>query len=882
LTLRPRLDAAFAIDGEWDVTVPGPTAQAWILTEAPLDVREVQVDGVQASLLDAAGTRLWLSPGVHRVVLHAEAVGDVVPLAPAGVQRARVLGDAAGRTLVGLPTEDGWIVGGPAAVTWTTPPARRDEGRLLATRWAVGLDVDEDAVRGRARLTLLPARGDLTGADIALSGIGDDVQITAPAGVSWSRRGDLLSVALDRPRREPVTLGLTWTTALVGEVAAIPVPEADAHGAFRREEAFVLGRDASVGVVPELRGGQPTASAMLPEWATNLSTGTPVLARVGPTSGTVRALRLSPLQAPPVFVDAANWDALVTTDERYLARGTWTVRNDRAGALRVVLPPGCVPWLATVDGQPTPVSIEADGAIRIALPRSVESVGGLLAFPVVLVVQGTTGHDELALPSPQAPVGVRRVTVHLAAGVRAAADGAADGRVPDFDVDEALRWDFGGGGIEAAQAEALYRDAVSAWLDNDTEAATSVLDLLAEQGVDNANIQGLRGNLAAVMAPSKNAEDTGAQRILAQAAARALDDQRAQEDALARAEQALAAGDESIALEALEEADRAAKKMGTAGGERREANLARTDSLRDVYGKDKASGKFVQAPSRAESKPEDVVWETLEDGSRMWHVETENGTFGGVIGGVASGVLGGVAAPPPTTPEPLWAYDTSTVDDLALDPLPTGAAVDGEGSPSLGFDDAEGGGDGIAEVDGLVEARPSPGRGRAPAPEEASNAVARPSAPLTSMTRAPAAKPAFAPPPPPPTGAAPTVTAAPAADEPAPDIAAAATSTPLTAEFLASIPTGRSFQQAVEVEKIVVARGPVDRWAKVGAKEAPSPAPIDRPDVPPVVSTRADLQIPDGTTVLRFQHTLLREGDVRPLRLRLVPDHGRHGPKESR
>jgi hypothetical protein len=854
-------DAVFALDGTWEVVVPGPQAQRWTLTEAPLDVRDVSVDGGAAALLDTAGTSLWLPPGKHTVHILGQAEGDALPLAAAGVQTARILGDPEGRTLVGLRQPDGTILGGPATLTWTRPQARRDEGRLLATRWAVGLDVDEGAVRGQARLTLLPVRGDLSHADVALSGFGDDLQITAPPGVRWTRQGDGLSLHLEAPSREPVTLQFSWTSPLIGAVAAVAVPEAEVLHAFRREEALAVGRDASVGVVPELRGGEPTSTAQLPPWAENLSSATPVVARIGETKGLVRALRLAPVQAPPVFVDAAAWDALVTAEGRFVARGTWTVRNDRAAALRVVMPAGATLLLATVDGQGCAVSRDPDGAIRIPLPRSVESVEGLLPFPVVLAIQGMHEDNGLTLPSPEAPVGVRRVTVQIAAGVRAVGPAPGDGVVDVFEDAGALHWDFGGGDLDAAQAEGLYRDAVSAWLDNDTERASQALDVLRRNGVDNANVQGLLGNLAAVSAPSKNAEDAATQRILEQANARALSDQRAQEDALSRAEQALAAGDEEQALEALEEADRAAKKMGTAGGERREANLARTDVLRSAYGKDKASGKFATAFPRGDFKPDETVPLQMDLGS---------GEAGGTFGGVLGGVLGGVVAADDD--------DEGYVVDGLTPPVaaPVSAPAPKSEAPSLEHASPT---TGAAYDDGAPEATD--------APQRLAEATSRANAAPAYAGERPAPAAAAPPPPPPrPTPSSATTRAAPVLDaaepapvaqfEPPPDL-------PLEEELLATIPAGRAFQQSVAVATRAPARGPAERAkSEQEAKEAHEPSPIDRPDVPAVVATRADLHIPDGATVVRFQHTLLREGDLRPLRLQLAPDHGRHGLKESR
>jgi hypothetical protein len=173
------------------------------------------------------------------------------------------------------------------------------------------------------------------------------------------------------------------------------------------------------------------------------------------------------------------------------------------------------------------------------------------------------------------------------------------------------------------------------------------------------------------------------------------------------------------------------------------------------------------------------------------------------------------------------------------------------------------------------------------APQRLAEATSRANAAPAYAGERPAPAAAAPPPPPPrPTPSSATTRAAPVLDaaepapvaqfEPPPDL-------PLEEELLATIPAGRAFQQSVAVATRAPARGPAERAkSEQEAKEAHEPSPIDRPDVPAVVATRADLHIPDGATVVRFQHTLLREGDLRPLRLQLAPDHGRHGLKESR
>jgi hypothetical protein len=465
-----------------------------------------------------------------------------------------------------------WPARGPLQPAPAPPPPREDT--VVGADVAVGLTVADDATRAAARVVLTPLRGALDDLTLTVVGLPADIadlQIDAPPHVrvtvdpDRARGATTLTLDLDARSAAPLALGLTWTTPLPpGLVASIAVPRVEVPDALRVQRALLVAREQGLSLAPDLRGGASVLPENLPDDARSLVSGTPVLAREGDATGTIQALRVAAAPSPPLFVDVADWRAVVTPEGRWVAQGRLTVRNERAAALDLLLPDGVTLASVVVDGRPTAVTLLPDRRVRIPLPRSVETVSGALAFPVEIGVRGQTAavvgrHAtwDVALPAPDAPIAVRRVTAHLPRGWQDAGRPGDGGQVDAFTEGDALAWTFGGGDLDEDAAEGLYRGAVDAWLRNDLSGAQGLLDTLRTGGVDNAQVVQLQDNLDAfgtkdVGRDGEASEDSAAvARVREFAQARAMDDARKQADALDLAEQAAAEGDYAKAEAAL-------------------------------------------------------------------------------------------------------------------------------------------------------------------------------------------------------------------------------------------------------------------------------------------------------------------------------------------
>jgi hypothetical protein len=564
--------AAWQIDATW--TVDGGDRAAWVELAGPgLDHVAVTVDGAATpTALGPSGLRAELPPGLHRVRLTARSEQGAIDLREAAVRRVTLA--APGFVVQDALELDGawWPARGPLQLAAAPPPARHDA--VVGAEVALGLTVADDVTRVAARVVLTPLRGRLDDTALAVTGLppgASDLAIDAPAHarVAVAPGGPgaptILHVDLDAPSASPLALGLTWTATLpAGAVATLPVPRVEVPGALRVQRTLLVAREQGLSLAPELRGGAAVLPERLPAPTRALVTGTPVLAREGDATGDIRALRVQAAPSPALFVDVADWRAVITPEGRWLAQGRLTVRNERAASLDLTLPPGVSLEAVVVDGRPVAVTLLPDQRVRIPLPRSVETVSGALAFPVEL---GVRGQAEVAagpratwsvrLPAPDAPIAVRRVTAHLPRGW-ADAEGAGDrGQVASFTEGDALAWTFGGGAIREDAAEGLYRDAVDAWLRNDLGAAQGKLDELRAVGVDNHQVVQLQDNLDALglvgagQGGGGAADSSAIARVREFAQARALDDARDQADALDRATRAAEEGDYAGAEAAL-------------------------------------------------------------------------------------------------------------------------------------------------------------------------------------------------------------------------------------------------------------------------------------------------------------------------------------------
>jgi hypothetical protein len=449
------------------------------------------------------------------------------------------------------------------------PPPERERGTVAIAHAGVGVTVGDAEARGRAHLVWELRRGRLEAVAFRAVGVGPDLEVVGDNVRSWRRTGDRVEVELQAPVEQRLELEVRWTSAVPGGTeASLPLPRIEPLEAWRADAALQLARDGEVEVVPELTGWSSIPAAELPEWSRGLIEGTPTASfrAAGSAGGMLGLFRFQPVAMPPVVVDVASYTVATTEEGRLLGRAHYEVRNERAVHLRVVPPPGSRIIGVRVGGETAlPISDGGSGWL-VPLLRSVETVEGLLSFPVEVTLLGEEVpwdprvERRLALPVVDAPIAVSRTTVYLPPGYRHRRR-AGDGDVVEtFTEGHGITYGFGVGDVGAARADALFQQAVSSWMANEFDEAQGWLDELGDMGAESENIERLQSNLDLVEGrfQADGAVIVQERRVREQARARGLKKEQAQGDYERQAEEAYRAGD----LESAEEYFRSALEIG--------------------------------------------------------------------------------------------------------------------------------------------------------------------------------------------------------------------------------------------------------------------------------------------------------------------------------
>ncbi len=726
-------------------------------------------------------------------------------------------------------------------------------GTLVRAESSTAAWVQDGALNVRARIRYIVTRGSAESLSVDVSGL-EEIEVEGP--VAHTLAGSTLTLTPSAAIEGMLTVEITGRRSAVSG----PFPSPTPLGVSRLETWYTLGKPDEGDVVPS--GGSAVSARQLPMWARGLSDSAPVAYwSVAPTltSGQFEAML-----GPDTIVQSAEYVVTQSEDGHVLARATWLVRNERSQYLKVTPPKGYVPLTARVSGRPA-LLLHEGADYFVPLEKSIETVQGLLAFPVEVAWIGADAawaadrHAErsLQLPAVNAPIQAASWEVHLPRGWKV--DGKQHARRSE-PVPEAPPLD-----PAKEQAREAWTNAIESYKKNDFQDAQRWLDAsrgYAEQTVqeDTAtmdNVGRLQSNLD-VLLPSaqkpsgSTEEDVLARRVRDLANAKTMDAQLTQSKLEEDARKALLAGDDEKAAAALEKVTKLAEDIGVT--EQKESN-EQADKLSEY------SQTLADTRARVEKK------------SRMANGKGDSGgVIGGVLGGSFAGAsssvssgLGGLGTRGSGEGGGGQSYETSggedydgdaVVDDMDYDE-PVEAAPEEPAKPAMHFEEARkayrdevGAGNGrtvdsgsrseidfesLDVEDELVLPSPVsvPDRDdagpvtRAPSPRPAGGK----SAPMVQAERAMAA-PAPAPPPPPPvvawapapasaapaqqapeTGADDGLTDSWAADvpadaEPAAADAAEPAATTMTSEFLSTIPTGRSYQESVSQAAGVVASTP--------------------------------------------------------------------------
>ena len=261
------------------------------------------------------------------------------------------------------------------------------------------------------------------------------------------------------------------------------------------------------------------------------------------------------------------------------------MRNDRGATLRITPPPGARILGVSVAGElPEPL---VDGRTwGVPLKKSVETVDGLLSFPVRVVMVGEAPvfdgptREGLALPSFDADIAVHRASVHLPVGHASRLRPDEQHVVDAFTEGRSITYGFAVGDARATEADALFQEAVAQWMGNAFDDAQGSLDALRAMGAGNEDVDRLQGNLDLLMSGAK-AETATARRVKEQAKYRSMEESREQQRLLDEAEEALLMGAYEVAQSTYAQALDIGDKLQKLDASEDTSNRARNAALEE-------------------------------------------------------------------------------------------------------------------------------------------------------------------------------------------------------------------------------------------------------------------------------------------------------------
>ena len=625
--LTPGDESRVQIDLRLRALEPG-----WVdlaVTGGALAVSSARLDGREVALSSRHGGARWLTTelkGEHRLLVSGTVATPAasldLPLALAS--RARVEITEPGWDLTvegGVPLADGTVALSAASrlqARWKPHAAPAPKPRVITVASATGVSFDESGLEGRATLRYRVSHGTVEQVSFDIAGAPDSVEVTGAAVRDFSQRGQRVTVRLARPMEGGFELQVAFRAPPPGDAEAHPAPVIKPDGVFEHSGWLTVARADTAMLVPEPRNGLAAVpGSSLPEWATGLVPGTPVVSYS--LSGRSQALdyRLlsyDPVSAPPTVVDEARFQLAATAHGRVLMKARYTVRNDRNQYLRLDPPPGFDVLGVRVAGQ-VRQPVADGGAVYIPLEKSVESLQGLISFPVEVYLLGDEaawqkkGQRSLQTPAVDAPVAYARWEVWLPTDVewdelsglpkhvtdwttsehaleygRAVKDPAMEAvdELSDFGDDEILLNDGGyrssrranrgrdkddtkAGATSSSSSSSkddasedasieMFNFAYQAYNNNDFDQAQQYLEesLRLDQG--NASAHALLGNVQVVTGQGGEgqADEAQARRVRELARARSVDTELEQKEVQKKAEEALRAGDLEVAERELE------------------------------------------------------------------------------------------------------------------------------------------------------------------------------------------------------------------------------------------------------------------------------------------------------------------------------------------
>lgn len=414
-------------------------------------------------------------------------------------------------------------VGGAQQLQLIRNAAPTNSATLATGALATGVTFSDATANIQARARWNLRRGALSEVALNATQLGADLQVEGPNVARWTRDGDRIRVELRESAKDSVVVELSWTLPLAGgSDASFTMPVVDLEQAFGVERTLQLARDGELDILPALQGWNAVSHRSLRGADAGLIEGVVTASFRGAqdaAGGEVTLLRFEPVPGPAATIDVAALDVALSAEGNAMHVARYEVQNERASHLGVRLPAGATVLGIKVAGQVVAPVRDGD-QLRIPLPRSVETLRGLLSVPVVVAYtrRGSTWkrrHDgTLALPIIDLPIQTQQISVRLPRRYSSRLEPGVGGVVEAFD--QGLHVAHGLADPDAvANADATLGRAAKAWNANDFELAQQEINNFRGIGAEGFSQGQLQSNVdlvvtesAAISVPTSDSTDS--------------------------------------------------------------------------------------------------------------------------------------------------------------------------------------------------------------------------------------------------------------------------------------------------------------------------------------------------------------------------------------
>jgi len=414
-----------ALDLVWTLRALEPTWVDLAVTGSALALSDATLDGLAVALPpDADGHRHVTAhlTGHHTLrargtLLSPQRSFDLAVLPAARMHAEIVAGDWQVEVEGAAPRGDsGFDLIGADRLTVSWSPAAPAAVRevVVDAESAAAVLVDAGGLEGKAVLRYRVRHGTVEQVSFQLPGAHADLEVGGSLVARHFVEGDRVVIVLDEPARGVFEITVSYRAPPDDEAVVVPLPTP--QGATGGWLTVLRGDDSFVALEPG-QGVAPSASGQLPSWARGLAPGTTVATyRLTGRRPSLQAqvLLYEPAEEPPTLVDEARYEVAYASHGGVLLRALYQVRNDRNQYLRVGLPEGFSLIGVRVAGEVVRPVTDGGDVLSVPLEKSVETLHGLVSFPVEVLLWGEQtswdrrGLRTLATPTVDAPVAYAR------------------------------------------------------------------------------------------------------------------------------------------------------------------------------------------------------------------------------------------------------------------------------------------------------------------------------------------------------------------------------------------------------------------------------------------------------------------------------------------